>query len=60
MKVLIFILRRLAYSLIVVICLSILIFVIARIVPGDPARMALGANAPQWVVDNLREEMNLD
>ncbi len=60
MKVLIFILRRLAYSLIVVMGLSILIFVIARIVPGDPARMALGANAPQWVVDNLREEMNLD
>jgi len=34
--------------------------VLARVVPGDPARMALGANTPQWVVDNLRKEMNLD
>ncbi|MEI6308915.1 MAG: ABC transporter permease [bacterium] len=60
MKLLFFILRRLALSLVVIIGLSILIFVIARIVPGDPARMALGANAPQEVVDRLRVRMNLD
>jgi len=55
-----FLLRRLVYSVVVLIGLSILIFVLARVVPGDPARMALGANTPQWVVDNLRKEMNLD
>ncbi|MCX5970964.1 MAG: ABC transporter permease [Coprothermobacterota bacterium] len=60
MKLLFFILRRLALSLVVIVGLSILIFVIARIVPGDPARMALGANAPQEVVDRLRVRMNLD
>jgi peptide/nickel transport system permease protein len=28
--------------------------------PGDPARAAVGARAPQWVVDQLREEMHLN
>lgn len=40
--------------------LSMLIFVIARVMPGDPARTALGARAPQWVVDRLREDMHLN
>jgi peptide/nickel transport system permease protein len=40
--------------------LSIVIFLIARAMPGDPARMAVGARAPQWVVDRLREQMHLN
>ena len=60
MKLLAFILRRLGHALFVLVGLSILIFLLARIVPGDPARMSLGANAPQWVVDNLRQKMHLD
>jgi len=60
MKLAIFIFRRIILSVLVIIGLSILIFVIARIVPGDPARMALGANAPDWAVENLRQKMNLD
>jgi peptide/nickel transport system permease protein len=60
MKITNFIFRRIIHSIIVIIGLSILIFVISRIIPGDPARMTLGANAPQWVVDRLRVEMNLD
>jgi peptide/nickel transport system permease protein len=40
--------------------LSIVIFIIARIMPGDPARMAVGARAPQWVVDRIRTNMHLD
>jgi peptide/nickel transport system permease protein len=36
------------------------IFIIARIMPGDPARMAVGARAPQWVVDRIRASMHLD
>jgi peptide/nickel transport system permease protein len=40
--------------------LSILIFIIARVMPGDPARVALGARAPDWVVNNLREQMHLN
>lgn len=55
-----FILRRLALSIFVLFGLSILIFFIARIVPGDPARMALGPRAPVEVVERLRKQMHLD
>lgn len=55
-----YILKRLLLSIFVLIGLSIVIFVIARVVPGDPARMALGPRAPQYAVDALRHEMNLD
>ncbi len=40
--------------------LSILIFVIARVLPGDPARLALGPRAPQSAVDALRAVMHLN
>ena len=40
--------------------LSILIFIIARIVPGDPARIALGPLATATQVEELREEMGLN
>jgi peptide/nickel transport system permease protein len=54
-----FIARRLLYAILVLLGLSVVIFVIARIMPGDPARMAVGMQAPQWVVDRLREQMHL-
>jgi peptide/nickel transport system permease protein len=52
--------KRLALSLFVLFGLSILIFTISRVLPGDPVRMALGSRAPQWAVDNLREQMHLN
>ena len=55
-----FILRRLAISIFVLFGLSILIFLIARVVPGDPARMALGPRAPVDVIERLRQQMSLD
>jgi peptide/nickel transport system permease protein len=55
-----FLIRRIIYSIFVLLGLSIVIFIIARIMPGDPARVALGARAPQWVVDRLREHMHLN
>ena len=38
------ILKRLASSIVVLLGLTIIIFILMRIVPGDPARLALGAN----------------
>jgi len=35
-------------------------FSIARVIPGNPARMALGPRAPEWTVQKLREEMHLE
>jgi len=60
MSMLNFLVRRIIYSVFVLLGLSIVIFVIARIMPGDPARMAVGARAPQWVVDRIREQMHLN
>jgi peptide/nickel transport system permease protein len=55
-----FLVRRLIYSVFVLLGLSVVIFIIARVMPGDPARMAVGERAPQWVVDRLREQMHLN
>jgi peptide/nickel transport system permease protein len=60
MELISFLGRRAFQAIFVLFGLSILIFVIARILPGDPARTALGARAPQWVVDRLREDMHLN
>lgn len=60
MKLSNFIARRLVLSIGVLLGLSILIFIIARVVPGDPVRLALGARAPQEVVEKVSSEMHLD
>lgn len=55
-----FILRRFLWSLVALLGLSMLIFVISRIVPGDVARVALGPGATESAIANLREQMHLD
>lgn len=60
MQTVTFIARRAVHSIFVLLGLSIVIFTISRIIPGDPARVAAGARAPEWVVDNLREQMHLN
>ena len=54
MAILGLLLRRLGVSILVLVGVSILIFYIARVVPGDPARIALGPNATQEQVHALR------
>lgn len=54
-----FILNRLLLSIVVIFGLSIVIFCIARIVPGDPARMALGATATEHALETFRAENHL-
>lgn len=53
-------LQRLGISVLVLIGVSILIFGIARVIPGDPARIALGPNATDEQISNLRQQMHLD
>jgi len=60
MQTVTFITRRAVHSIFVLLGLSIVIFTISRVIPGDPARVAAGARAPEWVVDNLREQMHLN
>jgi len=51
---------RLISSFFVLLGLSLFIFTFSRLVPGDPARLALGPMAPQWAVDKLREQLHLN
>ncbi|MFO7742374.1 MAG: ABC transporter permease [Anaerolineae bacterium] len=54
-----YIVRRLLHSVFVLLGLSIMIFIIARVMPGNPARMAVGPRAPQEVIDRMSERMHL-
>ena len=55
-----FLLRRLLLFAVVIIGLSFVIFAIARIIPGDPARMALGATATEGALENFRASNHLN
>jgi len=55
-----YLIRRLLTVVPAFIGLSILIFIIARVIPGDAARLALGPEATQEQVEQLRHEMGLD
>jgi len=60
MGVLFFIAKRTLYSLAVLFGLSLLVFFMARVMPGDPARLALGQRTPEEVVERFRNEMHLN
>ncbi|TPW32086.1 ABC transporter permease [Pararhizobium mangrovi] len=51
---------RLGSFALVMLGLAVTIFVLARVVPGDPARLALGPAATAEQVNALRHEMGLD
>lgn len=53
-------LPRLVTTAFAILGLSILSFLIARVLPGDPVRLALGPQTPQWVIDSLKQQMNMD
>ena len=52
--------KRFGTSLIVLFGVSLLIFAIARVIPGDPARIALGPNSSAEQVTQLRERLHLN
>ena len=55
-----FLANRLASMALTMFVISILVFVIAEVVPIDPARNALGRYAAEHKVEELREKMGLD
>lgn len=55
-----FLIHRTLFSVLVLLGLSLLIFMIARVIPGDPARIALGPLASRTQIEALRAEMHLD
>ena len=55
-----FLLNRIGTMLVTMLVISMLVFLIAEVVPIDPARNALGRYASQQKVDELRQKMGLD
>src|SRR5439155_20244336 len=55
-----YLLRRTLHIIPVLFGLSILIFVVSRVIPGDPVRLALGLEATREQVEQLRAQMVLD
>lgn len=55
-----YITKRLLFLIPVLIGVSLIVFTLLYITPGDPARMILGEQAEQQQVDQLREEMGLN
>ena len=54
-----YLLRRIAQSILTLIGMSVLVFVILRVLPGDPAKMLLPEGAPQSAVDELNRHLGL-
>lgn len=52
------ILKRLGWALVVLFGLSVIIFSLMRVIPGDPARLALGPTVPEEIVEQYRERMH--
>lgn len=55
-----FITSRVLLILFALFGLSVLIFVLARVLPGDPARMAAGWAAPDYAVEAMKKRLGLD
>jgi peptide/nickel transport system permease protein len=54
-----YVLRRLLHAGLALLGVSVLVFVILRVIPGDPARMLLPEGAPQSAVDELDRQLGL-
>ena len=60
MKYLKFVLKRLIYMIPQFLIVLTIIFIIVRIVPGDPVRLQAGSLVPEEGVELLRQKMGLD
>lgn len=55
-----FILKRFILIGLTLLGLSVIVFVVSRVAPGDPARLAAGPDATEEMVQVIRAEFNLD
>jgi peptide/nickel transport system permease protein len=55
-----YVLRRVAQSLVVLVGVSVLVFALIHLVPGDPVRLALGTRFDPEAYAALRERSGLD
>ncbi|WP_019636454.1 ABC transporter permease [Paenibacillus fonticola] len=55
-----FIVRRILQTLFILFFVSIIVFMIMHLLPGDPVSIMLGDYASQEEIENLRQELGLD
>jgi len=55
-----FVLRRLGFACVTLFAVLTLVFVLVRIVPGDPAQLILGDQASREAIESLRHRLGLD
>ena len=55
-----YIVRRLLQLILIVWAVSVMVFVVVRLLPGDPAQMMAGPNASPDQVENIRIRLGLD
>jgi peptide/nickel transport system permease protein len=55
-----YIFKRLVMMGVTIFGLSLIVFVISRVAPGDPAKLAAGPDATEEMVDVIRQEFGLD
>lgn len=55
-----YILKRILMMIPVIIGVSLLVFVVLKMTPGDPARVVAGAEADEETVEEIREELGLN
>lgn len=55
-----FVIRKVLYLVVQVFVLLTLMFILFRLVPGDPASLILGGNSTQEEIDRLRQAMGLN
>jgi peptide/nickel transport system permease protein len=55
-----FLIRRLGLMVVILFLVSIIVFSLVHLTPGDPARMMLGQEASDEAVEALREQMGLN
>jgi len=55
-----YILKRVGISILVVLAISVFVFSILYLIPGDPVRIMLGVEADEAMVERVRSELGLD
>lgn len=55
-----FVIRRLLYAIPLIIAVVLLVFLILKVTPGDPARLAVGLRASPEELDAARRQLGLD
>jgi peptide/nickel transport system permease protein len=54
-----FLIRRLAQGVVIIGLVSLLIFTLLRVVPGDPVRLMAGGMAPEALIEKIAKDMGL-